>query len=206
MGRKAGVDVSESLVTATVTFGKTDTGFGLAVEIVAEIPGVDADVAADLVEQAHQFCPTPRPPAATSSPRHAWRDVMTKGLTTMVVSPFVIGGGRARASDVPPRARSRLRAGVAALVAPGAPGLVAEAAGPSSRGRRSPRSPDGVDHPGPSSSRLYAAPTTARLPLAIRSAMRLERSTSSRIGWRTCSVSISSADVRPARWAVSTLG
>ena len=57
MGRKAGVDVSESLVTATVTFGKTDTGFGLAVEIVAEIPGVDPEVVTDLVEQAHQFCP-----------------------------------------------------------------------------------------------------------------------------------------------------
>ena len=37
--------------------------------------------------------PTARPPAATSSPRHAWRDVMTKGLTTMVVGPFVFGGG-----------------------------------------------------------------------------------------------------------------
>ena len=35
IGRKAGVDVSESLVTATVTFGKTGTGFGLAVDIVA---------------------------------------------------------------------------------------------------------------------------------------------------------------------------
>ena len=57
LGRKAGVDVSESLVTATVTFGKTDTGFGLAVEIVAEIPGVDPEVAADLVERAHQLCP-----------------------------------------------------------------------------------------------------------------------------------------------------
>jgi Ohr subfamily peroxiredoxin len=57
MGRNAGVDVSESLVTANVTFGKTDTGFGLAVEIVAEIPGVEPDVAADLVKQAHEFCP-----------------------------------------------------------------------------------------------------------------------------------------------------
>ena len=55
--RGGGVDVSESLVTATVTFGKTDTGFGLAVDIVAEIPGVDPEVVAGLVEQAHQFCP-----------------------------------------------------------------------------------------------------------------------------------------------------
>jgi lipoyl-dependent peroxiredoxin len=57
MGRNEGVDVSESLVTATVTFGKTESGFGLAVEIVAEIPGVDPDVATKLVEQAHEFCP-----------------------------------------------------------------------------------------------------------------------------------------------------
>ena len=57
MGRAEGIDVSESLVTANVTFGKTDTGFGLAVEIVAELPGVEPDVAAKLVEQAHQFCP-----------------------------------------------------------------------------------------------------------------------------------------------------
>lgn len=57
MGRKAGVDVSESTVTADVSFGKTDTGFGLAVELVAELPGVDPDLAAKLVEQAHVFCP-----------------------------------------------------------------------------------------------------------------------------------------------------
>ena len=119
LGRKAGVDVSESLVTATVTFGKTDTGFGLAVEIVAEIPGVDPEVAADLVEQAHQSAPTPRPPAATSSPRHASRDVMTKGLTTIVVSPFVIGGGT-RPGRRDPRARYRYEPAVSP--SSGAPG------------------------------------------------------------------------------------
>jgi Ohr subfamily peroxiredoxin len=58
LGTKQSIDTSESLVTANVSFGKTgDTGFGLAVEIVAELPGVDAEAAAALVEQAHQFCP-----------------------------------------------------------------------------------------------------------------------------------------------------
>jgi len=55
--RKAGLDTSESTVTAKVTFGKTDTGYGLAVELVADIPSVDPDVAADLVEHAHAACP-----------------------------------------------------------------------------------------------------------------------------------------------------
>lgn len=54
---KEGLDTSESTVTATVSFGSTDTGFGLAVDIVADIPGVDAAKAAELVEQAHAFCP-----------------------------------------------------------------------------------------------------------------------------------------------------
>lgn len=52
-----GVDVSESEVTAEVVFGKTDSGFGLAVNITASVPGVDAETAQKLVEQAHQFCP-----------------------------------------------------------------------------------------------------------------------------------------------------
>ncbi|MGW5821135.1 organic hydroperoxide resistance protein, partial [Streptomyces noursei] len=38
--------------------GKTPEGaFGLAVEIVASIPNVDAATAKDLVEKAHQVCP-----------------------------------------------------------------------------------------------------------------------------------------------------
>lgn len=57
MATKAGLDTSESTVTATVTFGKTDTGFGLAVDIAADIPGVDRATAQDLVAQAHDFCP-----------------------------------------------------------------------------------------------------------------------------------------------------
>jgi lipoyl-dependent peroxiredoxin len=53
-----GIDTSDSTVTAEVSFGSTpDGGFGLAVDITAEIPGVDATKAQELVELAHEFCP-----------------------------------------------------------------------------------------------------------------------------------------------------
>lgn len=52
------VDVSESTVTAKVSFGKTDTGFGLAVDLVADLPdSIDRAKGQDLVEKAHQLCP-----------------------------------------------------------------------------------------------------------------------------------------------------
>ena len=52
------IDASDSSVTAAVSFGPSDDGgFGLAVEMQVEIPGVDAAKARELVEQAHQFCP-----------------------------------------------------------------------------------------------------------------------------------------------------
>ena len=54
---KEGLDVSDSTVTANVHFGKTDSGFGLAVDLTADIPGVDAAKAQELVEAAHQLCP-----------------------------------------------------------------------------------------------------------------------------------------------------
>lgn len=52
-----GVDASESSVTAEVEFGPTETGFGLAVNLVATVPGVDDATAQDLTEKAHQMCP-----------------------------------------------------------------------------------------------------------------------------------------------------
>ncbi|WP_018156853.1 organic hydroperoxide resistance protein [Demetria terragena] len=54
---KEGLDTSESTVTATVKFGETEAGFGLAVDLVANIPGVDEAKAKELVEKAHQVCP-----------------------------------------------------------------------------------------------------------------------------------------------------
>ena len=53
-----GVDTSDSMVTANVSFGPSeDGGFGIAVELEVNIPGVDAAQAQELVELAHQFCP-----------------------------------------------------------------------------------------------------------------------------------------------------
>lgn len=56
---KRKVDVSESAVTVRVGIGpnKLGTGFGLAVAIEAELPGLDHDAALQLVEAAHQVCP-----------------------------------------------------------------------------------------------------------------------------------------------------
>lgn len=54
---KKGLDASASTVTANVAFGKTDSGFGIAVDLVVSLPYVgDAD-AARLLEAAHQACP-----------------------------------------------------------------------------------------------------------------------------------------------------
>jgi Ohr subfamily peroxiredoxin len=56
--RAQGVDASGSTVTATVSLGESeDGGFGLAVELRVEIPGVDAEVARELAEAAHRYCP-----------------------------------------------------------------------------------------------------------------------------------------------------
>jgi Ohr subfamily peroxiredoxin len=53
-----GIDTADSTVTAEVSFGPSeDGGFGLAVELKVNIPGVDAAKARELVELAHEFCP-----------------------------------------------------------------------------------------------------------------------------------------------------
>ncbi|MCQ4204613.1 organic hydroperoxide resistance protein [Streptomyces sp. NPDC060311] len=57
VARQEGTDVSGSTVTAKVGIGKNDDGFGIIVEISAEIPSVDAATARSLVEKAHQVCP-----------------------------------------------------------------------------------------------------------------------------------------------------
>ena len=52
------VDVSESAVTAKVGIGANDTGgFGLQVELEAELPDVEQSVAEALVAKAHEVCP-----------------------------------------------------------------------------------------------------------------------------------------------------
>jgi osmotically inducible protein OsmC len=58
IGRKARTPVEESTVTARVGIGPTDTGgFGLAVELVVFLPGVDQADGEALVAQAHEVCP-----------------------------------------------------------------------------------------------------------------------------------------------------
>ncbi|MBF8172866.1 organic hydroperoxide resistance protein [Streptomyces olivaceus] len=57
VARQEGADVSGSTVTAKVGIGKNDDGFGVIVEISAQIPAVDAATARSLVEKAHQACP-----------------------------------------------------------------------------------------------------------------------------------------------------
>src|SRR6266508_573691 len=53
-----GIDTSDSTVTARVSFGSSeDGGFGLAVDLEVNIPGVEAPQAYELVDLAHQFCP-----------------------------------------------------------------------------------------------------------------------------------------------------
>ena len=53
-----GIDTSDSTVTATVSLGPAeDGGFGLAVSLKVEIPGVDAAKAQELANLAHEFCP-----------------------------------------------------------------------------------------------------------------------------------------------------
>lgn len=52
------IDTSDSTVTATVSFGpSTDGGFGIAVALEVEMPGVARGTAEELLELAHEFCP-----------------------------------------------------------------------------------------------------------------------------------------------------
>ncbi|HZD68401.1 MAG TPA: organic hydroperoxide resistance protein [Actinomycetes bacterium] len=57
VARREDTDVDESAVTARVGIGRDDTGFGLEVELVVSIPGVDRSHAEALVHKAHEFCP-----------------------------------------------------------------------------------------------------------------------------------------------------
>jgi Ohr subfamily peroxiredoxin len=47
----------ETSVNGTVGIGKAANGFGIEVDLVIELPGVERAVAEKLVEQAHQVCP-----------------------------------------------------------------------------------------------------------------------------------------------------
>jgi len=52
------VKTGETSVTARVSIGQLENGgFGLAAELHANIPGIDLDLAQQLIEKAHEVCP-----------------------------------------------------------------------------------------------------------------------------------------------------
>jgi osmotically inducible protein OsmC len=58
VGRRQGVDTSDSTVEADVTIGTIPGGgYGLAVALRVSIPGADAETTRALAEAAHQVCP-----------------------------------------------------------------------------------------------------------------------------------------------------
>lgn len=58
VGRRQGVDTSDSTVEADVTIGTVPGGgYGLAVALRISIPGTDAETTRALAEAAHQVCP-----------------------------------------------------------------------------------------------------------------------------------------------------
>ncbi|MFF1867317.1 organic hydroperoxide resistance protein [Streptomyces sp. CB03911] len=58
VARQARADVSEVSVTAEVSIGKDDTGFGLSVVLRVELPdSLEGEAGLLLVKQAHEVCP-----------------------------------------------------------------------------------------------------------------------------------------------------
>jgi Ohr subfamily peroxiredoxin len=57
VARKAKVELSSSTVTAQVGIGPQGVGFGLAVTLVVDLPGVERRVAEELTAKAHEVCP-----------------------------------------------------------------------------------------------------------------------------------------------------
>jgi Ohr subfamily peroxiredoxin len=51
------VKLDGSSVTAEVSIGKQGDGFGLAVELVVSLPGIEQEAGRKLVDAAHQMCP-----------------------------------------------------------------------------------------------------------------------------------------------------
>lgn len=59
LAREQGVDPSAATIDATVAFGRdpSDGGYQLTADLAVGWPGVDADVAGDLVRRAEVLCP-----------------------------------------------------------------------------------------------------------------------------------------------------
>ena len=57
VARGEGTDVRDSSVTGRVGIGRDETGFGIQVELIVSVPGVDRPHAEALVHKAHEVCP-----------------------------------------------------------------------------------------------------------------------------------------------------
>lgn len=58
VGGRMKLDVSESAITARVGIGRNGAGgFGLAVELVGELPGLSPEQGRELLAKAHEVCP-----------------------------------------------------------------------------------------------------------------------------------------------------
>jgi lipoyl-dependent peroxiredoxin len=60
VARREKVQVAGSAVTAEVSLGRTDEGYGLSVVLEVSVPGVDRETAEKLVAAAHEGCPYSR--------------------------------------------------------------------------------------------------------------------------------------------------
>ena len=56
-GMKKLVVPADASISASVDIGPIPAGFGIAVRMAISLPGMDRDVAQDLVATAHQVCP-----------------------------------------------------------------------------------------------------------------------------------------------------
>ncbi|MBF6210292.1 organic hydroperoxide resistance protein [Nocardia puris] len=57
VARQRKVAIADSSVTGSVGIGSNGQGFGLAVTLTVDLPGLEHDAARELVEAAHQVCP-----------------------------------------------------------------------------------------------------------------------------------------------------
>lgn len=57
VARRDKVRLTDSSVTAEVSIGKQGESFGLGVELVVTLPGIESEVSEKLVDAAHQVCP-----------------------------------------------------------------------------------------------------------------------------------------------------
>ena len=60
MAKERDLDVTDSEITARVSIGRDETGFGLAVTLVGAIPTLDVEEGEALMRAAHQVCPYSR--------------------------------------------------------------------------------------------------------------------------------------------------